>query len=249
MNPESPLPPVLTPSTAPRKPWGFWKVIGGTVLALLVTGIAPVAITVAAIALTEHSATGVTPARLEASQFSLAGWIGVAFAAVACWILARGCGRGSPRAVLGLQAVKVPVLLKWCGVALVLCVVNDGVLLLAGRPIVHESMLEIYRSVESKLMLLLVVNLQAPFIEELIMRGFCLEGLRHTKVGQRGAILLSALIWAVLHVQYELIGISQILVGGLVYGVARIRTGSILPTIAMHAINNLWSTVELLLVV
>jgi membrane protease YdiL (CAAX protease family) len=247
--PEPPLPPMLTTATAPRKPWGFWKVLGGVVLALLVSSVVPVVLTVVYLAITEGAGFRPTPERLGASQFGLAGWIGTLGALALCWSMARRIGDGRPGAVLGVERVTFPTLLKWCGAAVVLCTAGDGLLLLLGRPIVHESMLEMYGMADSKLLLLLVVNVQAPMMEEVMMRGFFLEGLRHTKVGTRGAVALSALLWAGLHIQYDLVGIGTLLVVGLVLGVARLRTGSILPTIAMHAVNNVWSTVELLYVV
>lgn len=246
---EPPLPPVLTPATAPRKPWGFWKVLGGLVLALLVWAVVPVVLTVAYLAITEGAGFRPTAERLGASQFGLAGWIGTLGALALCWSMARRIGDGRPRTVLGLERVTLPTLLKWCGAAVVLCAAGDGVLLLLGRPIVHDSMLEMYGLADSKLMLLLAVNVQAPLMEEILMRGFFLESLRHTRVGTHGAVVLSALLWAGLHLQYDLVGIGTLLVVGLVLGLARLRTGSILPTIAMHALNNVWSTVELLYVV
>jgi membrane protease YdiL (CAAX protease family) len=247
--PSEPPPLLSAPPPLPR-PWGFWKVLGGTVLALLTGEIVALLLHAAYLLIVVQPAGGLSREDLTGDHsFGPAGWIGAAVTIALCWQMAGRTCRGTPRAVLGLQAVPGRTVLAWCGVALLLCALNDGLLILLDRPVVHESMIEIYQATGTKLLLLLVVNVQAPVMEELIMRGFFLEGLRHTKVGLKGAVLLSAFVWAILHVQYDLYGIGSIFVLGIVYGFVRIRTGSILPVIAMHALNNVWSTVELLVVV
>ena len=43
-----------------------------------------------------------------------------------------------------------------------------------------------------------------PVFEELFFRGFLLEGFRRTFLGTTGAVVLTSLLWAVIHTQYDL---------------------------------------------
>lgn len=80
------------------------------------------------------------------------------------------------------------------------------------------------------------VVIAAGFAEESLFRGFIQVSLE-----KRGditkAVLLSAATWALIHiVPYWVV---QIFIIGVVFGYLSWRTGSIIPSAIMHAINNL----------
>ena len=52
------------------------------------------------------------------------------------------------------------------------------------------------------------------------------------------AIALTALLWAVIHVQYDLYVIAQVFVCGLVFGWLRWATGSTILTMLLHGLVN-----------
>jgi uncharacterized protein len=79
----------------------------------------------------------------------------------------------------------------------------------------------------------------APLFEETFFRGFVFAGLQASKVGVAGAIILTALAWAVLHLQYDPYGMATIFVLGLVFGFVRFKTGSLWSTLLLHAAWNL----------
>ena len=54
-------------------------------------------------------------------------------------------------------------------------------------------------------------------------------------------IFLTASGWAILHWSYSWAVIGVIVVDGLLLGVARARTGSVVPPIIMHALYNLYA--------
>ena len=57
-------------------------------------------------------------------------------------------------------------------------------------------------------------------------------------------MLLTTAAWAGLHIQYDLFQIALLAVGGLSLGYARIRTNSLAVPFVMHALNNLFGTIE-----
>ena len=82
-----------------------------------------------------------------------------------------------------------------------------------------------------------VIVIAAPLAEEYIFRGVVLVWL-HRTVGEFGAAILSALAWASLHVQYDLIWMGAIAASGVLLAYIRMRGGSLPLVIAIHAANN-----------
>lgn len=79
----------------------------------------------------------------------------------------------------------------------------------------------------------------APLTEELLFRGFLHRGWTRSWIGVSGTILLTSVLWAALHQQYNWLGILCIFLMGLIFGWVRHRSGSTSPVIVLHALNNL----------
>jgi membrane protease YdiL (CAAX protease family) len=75
----------------------------------------------------------------------------------------------------------------------------------------------------------------APLVEELLLRGRLLGALR-TRIRPIFAVLLSAFIFACLHLQAW--GVPGRFFFGIVCGMAVLRTRSIWPAVLLHAFNN-----------
>ncbi len=137
---------------------------------------------------------------------------------------------------LALRPVRRRTILLWLLYTLLLGIVLDGMSYAAGYAVVPEWMLSMYRSARLVPVTLLAVLVMAPLLEEIVFRGFFLEGVRHSRLGNTGAVLLASLLWASAHVQYEWFYIGQIFILGLLLGAARLWTRSLLPPILMHAL-------------
>jgi membrane protease YdiL (CAAX protease family) len=114
-----------------------------------------------------------------------------------------------------------------------------------GRPIVPDVMAELYWNNPFIPAFWFAVIVCAPLSEEFLFRGLMHEGLRHSWMGNVGAVLVPSALWAVVHLQYDWYGIGVIFVNGLVLGAARIHTGSLHVPIIMHAVTNLVATVQI----
>jgi membrane protease YdiL (CAAX protease family) len=111
---------------------------------------------------------------------------------------------------------------------------------------IPEYMLNIHYPTEiSKWLLVLGVGVMAPVLEEVIFRGFLFKEFTYTFLGTWGSVLLTSLIWAVIHSQYELVYLAIIFVTGLLFGYARIKSESLLVPIAMHVLFNVSAAIEL----
>jgi membrane protease YdiL (CAAX protease family) len=125
----------------------------------------------------------------------------------------------------------------------------DGISYLAGLDIVSPFQTEAFTSARADgwmWPLLLAIVVVGPAGEEIMFRGFLFRGW--VVPGARGAIaiVVIALIWAGMHVQYDWFGIGQVFLTGLVLGWLRWRSGSTLLTILLHVLVNLEGSLETL---
>jgi membrane protease YdiL (CAAX protease family) len=79
----------------------------------------------------------------------------------------------------------------------------------------------------------------APAFEEAFFRGFLFAGLQRSRIGVVATILFTSLVWASLHLQYNLVGMGTIVILGVVMGVVRLKTRSLWSTIIIHSLWNL----------
>lgn len=131
----------------------------------------------------------------------------------------------------------------WIPVVIVFAMASDMLTWILDKPIVPEFMQVAWASAE-KVSLMIAVVAIAPVTEELIFRGFLISGLRPTRLGASGAVLVSSLAWALIHGQYDFYGMATIFALGVLLGTARVKTGSVIVPIALHAFSNVISTVE-----
>jgi membrane protease YdiL (CAAX protease family) len=82
---------------------------------------------------------------------------------------------------------------------------------------------------------ILVFALLPALCEEILFRGFVLRGLLH-RVSPAKAVIWSALIFGAFH--FDLYRLLPTAVLGLVLGWVAVTTGSLWPSIVLHAANN-----------
>lgn len=86
--------------------------------------------------------------------------------------------------------------------------------------------------------LLLAAAIGAPIAEELLFRGFLFSGLRASPLGFTGAAVISAAVWTALHASYSPYGLALLMLIGFYFAWLRERTGTLLPSMAGHALYN-----------
>lgn len=91
---------------------------------------------------------------------------------------------------------------------------------------------------------LIQVCILAPIIEEILMRGFLLDGLS-VKYGKIIALFLSALLFALLH--FNMVQTLSAFICGIVLGLLYLYTGSILCCMITHIGYNLISYITMIL--
>ena len=161
---------------------------------------------------------------------------------VVCARLRKG---PSVKRYLGFNAVTPRTMLMWLGILTLFALASDVLTRLLGRPIVPDFMVHIYETVSIAPLLWIALIVSAPLFEEIFFRGFLFEGFQHSQLGPIGTIFLTSLGWTVLHLQYGTYELGTIFVLGILFGVARLKTRSIYPPLAMHTLFNLFAMVQL----
>ena len=83
----------------------------------------------------------------------------------------------------------------------------------------------------------------APAFEETFFRGFLFVGLQNSRIGIVGTILFTSLVWALVHIQYDIYGMATVLVLGIVLGIVRLKTRSLWGSLLIHS---MWNFVAIL---
>jgi membrane protease YdiL (CAAX protease family) len=96
-------------------------------------------------------------------------------------------------------------------------------------------------------LLVIAFCVAAPITEEFFARGFLYRGWSESALGPVGAILLSSLVWTVLHLQYDWYFLGEVFSIGLWLGYLRYRSHSTWLTIFVHGLNNLAAVVQTIL--
>jgi membrane protease YdiL (CAAX protease family) len=129
-------------------------------------------------------------------------------------------------------------------------VVGDAISLLIGQGVVTPFQRNIYRTGAAAgwlPVLWLVVVVITPIGEETLFRGFLFRGWHRTPRDVWAVIIITALLFAAAHVQYDFFVIIQVFVFGLLLGWFRWASGSTLLTMLMHALVNFEGMLETLL--
>jgi membrane protease YdiL (CAAX protease family) len=232
------------------KPWGLWATLGfgAVILAVYLIVQMLAASFIAAIELRNNPSLDPhsLATTLGTSGFALS--LGVTGGMVLCVsliLLFSRLRKGvTVKRYLHLNPVGCKGLVRWIGLIFAFAILWDSLALLLGRNVIPEFMFQVYETAYFMPLLWFALIVAAPLFEELFFRGFLFEGIRHSRLGAGGALILTSLGWAVIHLQYDVYEISAIFALGLVLGAARLKTQSIYTSIAMHAFTNMLATLE-----
>jgi membrane protease YdiL (CAAX protease family) len=211
----------------PYASWGPWTAVGGVLLALAAGVVLSVPVVLAA---NPSSGEDLSDAANALVQLATAlGFLLVPFAIAAT----RGATPREAAAQLGLRRFR-PSALKWMAAAVgayLLFAVAYG--LLVGEP--HQKdIAEEFGAVPVQILLIAVA---APISEEVCFRGFLFGGLRE-RLPRLAAALISAAIFGALHATTGISAVPPLIFFGFVLALLYERTGSIVPGIVLHMLNN-----------
>jgi membrane protease YdiL (CAAX protease family) len=221
---------MVPPSGGMRFPYATWGVqmaIGGVLIALgagLVLAVPAVIV--------DHPANGhLSDAANAVAQLATAlGFLLVPIAIASRW------GESSVGVALRRLGVRrfQPSALKWMlaavGAYIVFAALYAGIF---GSPH-QEDIAESFGPVPVQILLIVIA---APISEEVCFRGMLFGGLR-TRMPRLAAAFVSALIFGALHALTGVTAVPPLIFFGFVLALLYERTGSIVPGILLHMLNN-----------
>ena len=218
--------------------WGFWSSLGWVVLALTVATVSIVPLSFAYFTL-----NGLTGIRLDGQTLQSLAY--AAFSAIAVVVIALAAARRADwKVYLGLVWPRWSIIGLAFAVLVVEVAFNVGLFSLL--PIVDDSTSGVVDEYHAAIgnpvamtLFFLSLTVIAPVSEEIAFRGFLLRGWMSTRLGVIGAIVLSSLLFAAVHGPNQLAVFLSLFVGGMLLATMRWLSGSIVPTILMHATWNL----------
>jgi len=239
------VPPPL-PHRRPGRPWGFWATAGWTalltavwyVLALVFTLVSYVALAFLAGILPRSGGAFFLYRENEGSMHLLL----VLFLApplLGLIALLSGVRRMGVREYLALTRPQPKETFAWLMGMLALIGVAHAILHVADyHPAVDYGLL-LYTTSPLPL-LLFAVCVVGPALEEIWYRGFVFRGIAASKAGPLAAVVLTAALFALMHVHYEWPEKLVAFVLGLYLATVRWRSGSTVLAIFCHAGSNLY---------
>jgi len=168
---------------------------------------------------------------------------------VLLYLMAQRPG-GSAAEYLGLRIPSRSEVVFGVAATVALIVAGDALSWLLGRFIVTSFQLDIYRTADEAGWLPLLwfaVVVVTPIGEESLFRGFLFRGWLRTPRDTWPVILVTAFLWAIVHVQYDLYIIAQVFCFGVLLGWLRWATGSTILTMLLHGLINFEGMLETLI--
>jgi membrane protease YdiL (CAAX protease family) len=158
--------------------------------------------------------------------------------------------KSNPVTYLGYKLPRRGEVLFGIGALAALILTGDLISLLAGRSVVDPFQSDIYQAAQKANLLpllLFAICILIPVSEESLFRGFLFRGWLQSPRSAWLVIVLTAGLFAVIHVQYDWFLIGQVFAFGVLFGWMRWVTGSTLLTMLLHGLVNLEGMIETLL--
>jgi membrane protease YdiL (CAAX protease family) len=116
-------------------------------------------------------------------------------------------------------------------------------ILLTGYDKEPEFPIKVLETRGSWLVLFVGMCVVPGIVEELVFRGVMFTGLRK-KFGPVVVILITSALFGIIHLQYDWFGIVAVSLLGVALGVTREFTGSVIPCMIIHALNNAYAFIS-----
>lgn len=162
-----------------------------------------------------------------------AGWISLLF----LWVVCETTSRGGFRALLGLFPCRSERALKFLlpsGLALALF--GWGLEFFEDAK-TREAMEMMASGVLDPVPFVVAVVLVIPVFEELLFRGFFYQAWV-SRWGVFATSFLGSVIFTLCHIQYGWVGLLYVLILSLTFYFLRWKTGSVIPPLILHVLNN-----------
>lgn len=224
--------------------WGFWASLGWGVLGYLLIVLVQLGAVfiqmLPSLMEPEHSIDEVAISSIAGLGLTLGLSFPIALLLITIFVILVIRLRKGPslQSYLGWHWVPAGTLFTWLGCTILFEVGMASADVYFERPRSPEFLVQAYANPGSLVLLWFSIVLAGPIAEELLFRGLVLPGWSASRMGPTGAVMLVSLLFASVHIQYDLYNMFLVFIIGLLLGMARIHTGSLVTPIAMHVLIN-----------
>jgi uncharacterized protein len=236
-------PPISSNQILTVKPWGRWATLGLSLIALFGGQGVALATLVWWYGL---SLPHWSDLMVDGVLVTLSVYIATPVQTALLAFMARPTGT-SAASYLGLTLPRKRDVIIGIVIVTIVGAVLDGASRLLGFNPVTQFQFDIYRSARAEgwlPWLWLAIVAVGPIGEETLFRGFLFRGWHRSPRDAWVAIIVTALLWALSHAQYNLFFIGQVFVFGLLLGWFRFKSGSTILTILLHGLLDLEAMLE-----
>jgi len=237
--------------TPPSPHWRFWGTFLWSTLIAIVFFVTQLVVMVIEIALSYHGKYTGSEFAAQLQSVTRNGNIQahatIASTIVCCSLIAGAIKlkkRSTLKEHLCLYRVPTKTAVLWSGITLGYIVISTLIPYSLGEPIIQPWMLGVYTTAQPVWVLWVALLIGAPLFEETFFRGFMFKGVQSSFLGFPGAIIITASLWAALHIQYDFYAIIIIWCIGILLATARQLTGSLWVPLGIHTLCNLCTTVQ-----
>jgi membrane protease YdiL (CAAX protease family) len=237
------------PAQTLPKPYGFWGTMGLSLVVLLVyvgaTVLGVFGFAVYEMARQPRSQWQSVIENIELNGLVLLTSVGISgLLGLALTLLFARLRKGlSVRDYLCLRGFRIKAFIGWLAVVLVFLGLYQALAHLVKPGDFSAEYLKLYETAVYPALFWVAIVVVAPVFEETFFRGFMYRGIEASRLGTPGAVVITALVWSVIHVQYDLTVVVVLFGLGVLFGLARARHRSVPLTIGLHMAVNLIATV------
>ncbi|MFC2020811.1 CPBP family intramembrane glutamic endopeptidase, partial [Chloroflexota bacterium] len=145
---------------------------------------------------------------------------------------------------LGIRTITRETVFVLLAVSIGLIIVSDSLSFILEKSLNSEWMVTVYSTSVWPVLIWIALVIFAPVFEETFFRGFLFAGFHRSRIGIVGTIVFTALLWSLLHIQYDIYGITTIFVLGILLGIVRFKTGSLWSPLLIHTFVNFIATLQ-----
>lgn len=141
---------------------------------------------------------------------------------------------------LGFRRISVSQFLQGASLLTLFIVVNEVLSQLFDRTPL-DFVDPLFASTDAKWLLVMVIVVVAPIYEELVFRGLIWSAIAEQFDRRRGIIIasiVSSLLFAAIHTQYDLFEMGAIFILALIFCYVRVKSNSLLLPMLLHILNN-----------
>ncbi len=144
---------------------------------------------------------------------------------------------------LSLHKFKFKSFLFWFFIFGIFISTSEYFLYKKGLATIPDFLIKAYNQTPHPLLLFFAIIFVTPLFEEILFRGFLFKSIEDSRLGGKGAVLIPAFLWSLLHLQYNFYEIFVIFIAGIIFGLSRIKTKSIFLPLTLHFLQNLSSSI------